>query len=385
MKVKFFVMLAVICSIGLISVAKADTIGVGASAGAWGTVFSDVEKEAYRYKYGIDSGTVSNYMNYNDTTTVTYNGNKANLVRQLNRTVKSGGDTVDTWEYRQFLMEAYLTYQLKNNEMTAKKDVTGILNSSEYSLVTIPSGTGLWESKNAIGNIYGKQAELLKGDLVTSGVADQLSRNGVLTLGEVLSSSASPVDESVDHNWVYKPSADTFTSNSTSTSNGVGDHNTGIFAFVTSFDYKPNDVYQYLNGWFSELGDLLGIYINGFKLTDEYLTLSSDYLASALFGSYDMELDLEKLFNDGILTKGNNNLAFVLDAIQPAFSGGNYYDQNDGLVAFTSGLNQNTESIFVTSPPPPPNTTPEPATLLILGAGLVGLAIRKRLANKKTA
>jgi hypothetical protein len=365
MKIKFFVTAAVTCVLGFASAVNADTVAVGTSLGAWGTVFSDVEKEAYYHKSQVD------------------NGLQGGVVTNEGRTVKSRSlkssaiATVDTWDYRLTLMDRYLGNTLGKNALTTTGS-TGVLNNLSYSLVTYSAGDADGKSHNIYSNIYGRKSEILKGNAATSGIAEQMFRNGTLTATNIISSSASPVDESVLHNWVYNASTDTFTSNSTIPSNGVGDHNTGIFAFVTSFSYDTNEVYGYLNGWFSELGEFLGVYVNGVKLGDDYLKLSSDYLASNHFASYDMEIDLDKLYADGLLSVGNNNIAFVTDSILPEYSGGTYYDGNDGLVAFASGLNKNSDSIFPANP-----TTPEPATLLILGAGLIGLGIRRKFSAKK--
>ncbi|MDR1053940.1 MAG: PEP-CTERM sorting domain-containing protein [Planctomycetaceae bacterium] len=366
MKVRSFVMAAVMCVLGLANAAKADTIAIGTNVTDWGTVFSGVEREAY-YHHILGGGEVTN---------------DGRTVKSRRWSSTATGSTVDTWEYRADLMGDYLA-TLGSGSLSENK-----LMGSRKRLVRHKSGDDYGQSRNDSAtrrNIYGEKAELLLGNMNTSGVAAQMFRNGDLSPTNIIASSASNKAESVDHNWTYNSVTDTFTSEAKKTSTGIGDHDIGIYAFVTTFNYNSNDIYQYLNGWFSELGDLVGIYVNGFELTSDYLKMTSDYLDSRFFASYDMEIDLEKLYNNGRLNDGNNNVSFVLSTILPEFYEGTYYDGNDGLLAFASGLNKNSESIFPVDPPPPPPppSTPEPATLLILGAGLVGLGIRKRLSAKK--
>jgi hypothetical protein len=375
MKVKFLLTAAVICVLGFANAAKADTVSLSTgvfnwsedSIGGWGTVFSDVEKEAYFYR-ATSKGTPSND---DRTVTAAWYGHETSY------------DTVDTFNYRLRLMKNYLAGTLGSSAMTTT-GATGALASAGHSLVTHSTGNAENYSHNSYGNIYGEHAELLKGNWTTSGLINQMLmyRNGA-TLNNIITSSASPGMESTTHNWVYNSATDSFTSDSSTTSNGIGDHNTGIYAFVKGFNYSgSSDAFQYLNGWFSELGFLFGVFINGVELTADYLTMSADFADSRLIRNHDMEIDLAALFADGILKIGNNNIAFVINSVVPEYYGGNIYDGNDGLVAFASGLQLNTESIFAPPPPPPP-ATPEPATLLILGAGLVGLGIRKRLSTKK--
>lgn len=384
MKTKFFAILAVFCAVVSYNVVNADVVAL---SGPWGTAFSDVEEEAYYHKFkgvGDLSGNDLGDGKKQFVTSGSYGNPKTRVL-------------TDTWDYRLSLLKNYLADGLGKNQMDDSSTDATSSNPINYGLLNdVKNSNDIDGSKQKVGyvaasaseqpyeSIYGKKAATLLGNVTTSGVEEAMFRTG--QSGTILTSFASPTHETVEHNWIYDKVADKFTSDATSIQTGkkdvtgIGDHNTGLFAFVTGFTYDPNATYQYLNGWFSELGNLVGIYVNGVELSGEFIRKSDDYLNSKFFGNFDMEIDLAALFEKGILSVGNNNLAFVIDSILPEYYEGTYYDGNDGLVAFVSGLNMNTESIFNDNPAP----TPEPATLLIFGAGLVGLGIRRKLMSKKS-
>ncbi|MDR1486354.1 MAG: PEP-CTERM sorting domain-containing protein [Planctomycetaceae bacterium] len=408
MKIKMFVMLAVMCVAVSANVANADVMPIGSSMSEWGTLCSDVEQSAYYHKY-FGGGDV-----INDGRAV-----RSRSWDSTNRVVS------DTWEYRLSLLNGYLTRTLGSNRMGTVIGDVGALYNSVYPVGKIEYGSQPGQSlNNETSNtggsnkrgthIYGCAAKPLKGSPIDSGVAKQLFRNRAST-ANILTSGASGLNDDQDHYWQYDAKNDTFKTKMNGSmidhTNGITDQNTGIYAFITGFNYSANSAYQFLNGTFSELGTLVGIYINGFKLTDNYLKLSEDYLASDLFGSYDMEIDLGKLYANGLLKSGNNNLAFIIDTVIPEFNGGSSHNgHKDGLIAFTSSLNKNTNSIFGSSGGDDggelidvgdgdgdgggsggdiggggegTGTTPEPATLLIVGIGLAGLGIRRKLMGKK--
>ncbi|MDR2169802.1 MAG: hypothetical protein LBP59_06645 [Planctomycetaceae bacterium] len=207
MKTNFLCTLAAICLIAGLSVhvANADVVAVSTNLGDWGTVFSDVEKEAYYHK-AVSEGSIPGVLGE-----VTYEG----------RYVKGGywaspnskADTVDTWQYRAHLLGVYLKDTLGSNYMSTGTDALGVLHKSSNSLVAHDLGTAYGKSKNVNGNIYGQAAEILSGNAYTSNVASQLFRPGTYPTG-VITSSASPTTESPDHNWFYDAATDKFTSNS---------------------------------------------------------------------------------------------------------------------------------------------------------------------------
>jgi hypothetical protein len=374
MKTKILTVLSVICVLAFVNAAKAD-IDLSTGSG-WGTAFSDVHEQAYYYK---------------DTGIGTLDPSNSNYVTARSKR-SSATAKVDTWDYRLSLLEDYLADTLSTNAMNTI-DKTATSSSPNYGLLSTTSHqvNKISDSKNTAHSIYGRKADVYaSSSTAVNNAWSPLLRNGT---GNVLSTAA-PLNDSADHNWVYHPGQDKMVVTKHAAANAAGDHNTGLYAFVNSFNYTQGGE-SVINGWFSTLGEFVDIYINGVNLSEtNALIIGTDLLSSEWFESYDISIDLAALYAEGIVQNGNNNIAFIVDAkpldyyVNRAVEHGiNEYD--DGGLAFAAGLTQTFSSLppEPPEPPQPPETpeTPEPATLLIIGMGLAGLGIRRKMMNKKSA
>ncbi|MDR2756915.1 MAG: PEP-CTERM sorting domain-containing protein [Planctomycetaceae bacterium] len=295
------------------------------------------------------------------------------------------------WKERFNTLTNYLN-KFGSNKMTTdntnasasngSRDNFGLLSTNSHE-VEYHSAKGGLKSVD-LNSIYGRRADVYKRD---SGEAvsgyNQLIREGASALALAYDSTAA-VDSAYEdpgfgHTWNYNANSDSWTG-STASSKTIDDHGMGIYSFVTGFIYDPASTLEYLNGWFSILGNLEDVLINGKSLLEnDYYWMSEDVHSSQWFGSYDFELNLEKLFDDGWLKDGNNNIAFVVDSY-PAeiLLGKKFDDNNDALIGFAADVWKTDTSIIDSNLV----ATPEPATILIFGLGLVAIGLRRRFTKK---
>ncbi|MDR2169135.1 MAG: PEP-CTERM sorting domain-containing protein [Planctomycetaceae bacterium] len=158
-----------------------------------------------------------------------------------------------------------------------------------------------------------------------------------------------------------------------------------LVAFSTGFvNDATTAAYNYINGTFAVMGELLGIYLNGVLLNSDQYFISDDMISSGYeyASKYNFELNLNNV-ND-ILTGGNNNIAFAVLGIPLEYSGITSGVASDmSFINFSAGIYQNTKSIKNNENANNTNVTPEPATLLIFGIGLAGLSLRRKFVWSK--
>jgi hypothetical protein len=246
---------------------------------------------------------------------------------------------------------------------------------------------------DAYGTVHVTSADLLGNVAMGTGLADNFAvgNAGVIT---------SYTNEHWQERGSYEYAADgtvTFIPGTDQDKPQVGfiGVQSGVAAFTTSFTKEAfNEGYNYINGTFAALGEFMGIYINGQLVDANYYTISDDMISSGYdyAGKYDFELNLASVA--GLLADGSNNISFMFLSV-PMYYTGEYSADNTilkelGFLYFSADINQNTASIFGGGNGGDPGTgggntpaTPEPATMLIVGLGIAGLGLRKKLMSKK--
>jgi hypothetical protein len=327
------------------------------NVGNWGTAYSAVKLDEYR------------------------NGNSES---------KTG-----LWKQRFDALTGYLNNTLGSNQMTTDSTIASA-SKSNYGLISTKSHKVEYHSASDGGMgtsdlnaIYGQRANSYadNSQQSTNGY-NQLIREGSMASAASAYDSTAALASAYEnttsiHSWSYDADSDSWTGSKSNDKKSIDDHGMGIYAFVTGFVYDPESTLEYLNGWFSVLGNLEDVLLNGKSLLEsDYYWTSGDVNDSKWFDSYDFELNLEKLFANNLLNEGNNNIAFVVDSypaeVLLGMEKGKFTDGNDSLIGFAADVWKTDTSIVN----PPPAATPEPATILIFGLGLAGLGLRRRFTKK---
>lgn len=159
-------------------------------------------------------------------------------------------------------------------------------------------------------------------------------------------------------------------SNGTSSSNdiGVGESKTFTYGTFTTNDFKisNNDLNDYLNG-------TVGTFTASF-----YVSPPTPGVQLTQFGTPAVTGTIKNPANgNGDATNGGVWVDFDNNAIIEEFDNGGKYEVtfNDINSISANGIFDLTASIKLDSDDPPPVPVPEPGTLMLLGAGFLGLAV----------
>jgi hypothetical protein len=286
-----------------------------------------------------------------------------------------------------------------------KTDVNARLSAVEYELSQLGSGiygyVDTWKDYGVAGHtakymgstgvraagvVYGSTADLFAengiGLNVNAGGLSNFSVNGA---GVLTTYGGGYFDEAGQYRYNNDDSID-YIGHSDSQTSGFTAVQSGLVAFTTGFEMATG--FDYINGTFAVMGELMGIYLNGTLLDSDLYYLSDDAIETGYpyAQRYDLEIDLTNKFIALLLETGNNNLSFAVLGIPHNYTDTDSHLYNDSMsfINFSADIMQNTISKNIDLPPiiPEPTPTPEPATLLIFGLGLAGLGLRRRFVKK---